>query len=84
MTDDQRNLSALLLDGWNPALTDDPLEGANCHWCGNTADNFHVSDELWAKVEPILGQSQACFKCFRKAAWHIGLRPETAWEVTLG
>jgi hypothetical protein len=60
----------------------DPLEGANCHFCGCTADSFHVADEVWAFVEPILGQHQACFKCFRIAAWHVGLR-ET-WEVSPG
>ena len=59
----------------------DPLEGANCGLCGATADNFHVSDELWTRV----GLSgQVCFKCFRIAAWHIGVYPETAWEVSLG
>jgi hypothetical protein len=68
----------------SPLGLSDPLQGANCHWCGVTADNFHVSDELWAKVEPILGQHQTCFKCFRIAAWHIGLRPTSAWEVTVG
>ena len=59
----------------------DPLEGANCRLCGDTADNFHVSDDLWERVG--LGQVQACFKCFRIAAWHVGIRPETAWEVAL-
>lgn len=62
---------------------EDPLEGADCHFCGRTADNFHVPDWIWAKVEPILGQHQACFKCFRIAAWHVGLRPDPSWEVRL-
>ena len=68
----------------SPLGLSDHLEGADCHWCGQTADNFHVSDELWARVEHILGQTQTCFKCFRIAAWHAGVRPETAWEVTGG
>lgn len=66
-----------------PLGLSDPLEGANCHWCGGTADNFHVSDGLWSMVEHVLGQAQTCFKCFRIAAWHVGVRPETAWVVTL-
>jgi len=59
----------------------DPLEGANCGLCGATADNFHVSDDLWENVG--LGSVQACFKCFRIAAWHKGIRPESAWSVSL-
>ena len=59
----------------------DPLAGANCSICGAIADNFHVDDDLWDRVG--LGLVQACFKCFRIAAWNQGIRPETAWEVTL-
>lgn len=58
----------------------DPLLGADCHFCGRTADNFHVPDDVWAKVEPVLGQNQACFRCFRVAAWEAGFRD--GWEVT--
>jgi hypothetical protein len=59
----------------------DPLEGANCGLCGATADNFRVSDALWESVG--LGPVQACFKCFRIAAWYAGVRPSSAWEVSL-
>ena len=59
----------------------DPLEGANCAICGATADNFHVSDWLWERVG--LGQTQACFKCFRIVAWYRGVRPSNFWEVSL-
>ena len=64
----------------HPDRMDDPLKGANCHFCGGTADNFRVADSLWAKVEPTLGQNQTCFKCFRIAAWDVGLRE--VWNVT--
>lgn len=59
----------------------DPLAGADCGICGDTADNFHVSDDLWERVG--LGHVQACFKCFRIAAWHAGVRPDCNWEVSL-
>lgn len=58
---------------------DDPLTGANCSLCGATADNFRVSDGLWAQVG--LGDVQACFKCFRIAAWHSGVRPDPWWVL---
>lgn len=60
---------------------EDPLEGACCTLCGATADNFHVSDDLWERVG--LGHVQACFKCFRIAAWHAGVWPDTSWQVSL-
>lgn len=61
---------------------EDPLEGANCGLCGATADNFHVPDDLWERVG--LGHVQACFKCFRIAAWHAGVRNGgNPWEVCL-
>jgi hypothetical protein len=60
----------------------DPLEGANCGLCNATADNFHVSDELWEQVG--LGPVQACFKCFRIAAWHVGITNDgNPWQVSL-
>lgn len=59
----------------------DPLRGANCSVCDKTADNFHVSDKLWEKVG--LGDIQVCFKCFRIAAWYVGVRPNPYWEVSL-
>lgn len=61
---------------------EDPLTGANCGLCGATADNFHVPDDLWERVG--LGHVQACFKCFRITAWHAGISPTTAWEVSVG
>lgn len=64
------------------SLLHDPLTGANCGLCDSTADNFRVADELWGRVG--LGNVQACFKCFRIAAWYAGVRPTTAWEVFLG
>ena len=63
------------------AALEDPLTGANCSLCGETADNFHVPDDLWERVG--LGNVQACFKCFRIAAWHAGVRPDPSWEVRL-
>lgn len=70
--------------GFHLLNLEDPLEGANCYFCNNTADNFHVSDEIWAKVEHILGQHQACFRCFRIAAWHSGVKPAgEPWEVSV-
>jgi hypothetical protein len=66
----------------SPRSTPDPLLGANCELRDATADNFHVPDGLWERVG--LGHVQACFKCFRIAAWNAGVRPTTAWEVSLG
>lgn len=58
----------------------DPLDGANCHLCGRTADNFYVDDDLWTEVG--LGDIQACFRCFRVAAWYKGIRPDPGWRIT--
>jgi hypothetical protein len=72
----------LIAAGWTPAcpLGQDPLDGADCHLCGGTADTFWVSDDLWQRV----GLSgQVCFRCFRVGAWHVEVRPDTNWFVSL-
>lgn len=43
---------------------------ARCHFCNGPSYPWTTSDEVWAKVEPMLGQQQACFECFG-AAWMI-------------
>lgn len=44
--------------------------GARCHFCQGPSYPWMTDDETWEKVEPILGQSQACFECFA-AAWFL-------------
>jgi hypothetical protein len=41
---------------------------ARCHFCGGPSFPWLTDDGTWAKVEPLLGQQQACFECFG-AAW---------------
>jgi hypothetical protein len=43
---------------------------SRCHFCGGPSYPWLTDDETWAKVEPLLGHSQACFECFG-AAWMI-------------
>lgn len=43
---------------------------ARCHFCGGPSFAWMTVDATWAKVEPLLGQSQACFECFG-AAWML-------------
>ena len=42
--------------------------GVTCHFCGGPSFAWLTEDDTWAKVEPLLGQEQACFECFA-AAW---------------
>ena len=43
---------------------------ARCYFCNGPSYPWHVDAETWLKVEPLLGQQQACFECFG-AAWMI-------------
>lgn len=45
---------------------------ARCHWCKGPSFAWLTDDETWAKVEPLLGQQQACFECFAAAWWSLG------------
>jgi hypothetical protein len=56
---------------------------ARCHFCAGPSYPWIIDDELWTKVEPVLGQQQACFECF-SAAWQImGLSNGDPFEITL-
>lgn len=54
---------------------------ARCHFCGGPSYSWMTDDETWAKVEPILGQSQACFECFGAAWLVLGLNDGEPFEV---
>lgn len=43
---------------------------ARCHFCGGPSYPWMTDDMTWAKVAPLLDQSQACFECFG-AAWTL-------------
>lgn len=46
---------------------------ARCHFCDGPSFPWLTDDETWTKVEPLLGQHQACFECFA-AAWTLLVR----------
>lgn len=54
---------------------------ARCHFCGGPSYPWTTSNETWAKVEPVLGQEQACFECFGAAWMLLGLNDGEPFEV---
>ena len=72
MTERDANQLAAERDAWE----------ARCHFCDGPSYPWLTDDETWAKVEPILGQQQACFECFA-AAWHLmGLNDGEPFRVS--
>lgn len=55
-------MTRVVRDGWE----------ARCHFCGGPSFPWLTSNETWAKVEPLLGQQQACFECFAAAWFALG------------
>ena len=46
-----------------------------CKNCGHSVRDFHVEDDLWAKVRPTITRGNTlCFECFCEAAKKVGIR----------
>lgn len=43
---------------------------ARCHFCNGPSYPWSVPIDMWRRIEPVLGQQQACFECFA-AAWQL-------------
>jgi hypothetical protein len=52
-----------------------------CHFCSGPCFPWLTDDETWAKVEPMLGQHQACFECFSAAWFALGLNDGEPFQV---
>lgn len=65
-----------------------PAEGdeweARCHFCGGPCYPWLTDNETWAKVEPTLGQQQACFECFAAAWFKLGHNNGEPFRVSAG